>query len=138
MVNKMLTNFAFEGNVGIRFEGKHFDLHSFYSLEGFVVNPASGTVLLKFSSIKEFRDKVHDVQMLTLEFSEITYLEFSPKFCTNTTDSLEEIGFKSPDDRDDNWLKNLEQSEPDDHLFVRLSSLEFFRVRCSAIRVIVH
>lgn len=133
----MLINFAFDGNVGIRFEGKHFDLHSFFSLTGFVVNPVDGIVLLEFRSIKEFRDQAHGVQTLTLEFSEITYLEFSPTFCTNTTDSLEEFGFKSPDDRDDNWLKTLEQSEPEDHLFVRLSSLEFFRVHCSSARLII-
>jgi hypothetical protein len=134
----MPSNFAFEGNVGIRFEGKHFDLHSFFSLVGFVVNPVNGTVLLEFRSIKEFIDKAHDVQILKLEFSEIGYLEFSPGFCTNTTDSLEEFGFKSPDDRDDNWLKTLEQAEPGDHLFVRLSSLEFFRVHCSETRVIIN
>ena len=133
----MRANFAFEGNVGIRFEGKHFDLHSFFCLTKFVVNPAKGTVLLEFHSIKEFIDKAHNVRVLTLEFSEITYVEFSQYFCTKTTDSFEEFGFKAPDDRDDNWLKTLEQSEPEDHLFVRLSSLEFFRVHCAVGRVAI-
>jgi hypothetical protein len=131
----MLTNFLFEGGVGIRFEGKHFDLHSFFSIAGVTLSPKAGTVLLQFDSIREFRDRTHGVEQLWLEFSEVSYLEFSPRFCTNVSDSLEEFGFKAPDDRNDEWLKDVERAEPGDHLFVRLSSLEFLRIHCAAVRV---
>ena len=97
----MLTNFTFDGNVGTRYEGKHYDLHSFFSVRRLVVTPSDGTVLMEFRSIAEFRDQAHSARKLTLTFSDIEYLEFSPKFCTNTTDSFEEFGFKSPDDKDD-------------------------------------
>jgi hypothetical protein len=133
----MLADFSFEGSVGIRYAGKHFDLHSFFSIARLSVNPKEGTVLLEFESIKEFMDRAHGVRTLGLEFSGITYIELSPKICTNVSDSLEEFGFKSPSDRDDNWLKDVEQSDSDDHLFIRLSSLEFIRIQCATARVIL-
>lgn len=133
----MLTNFTFEGSVGIRYNDKHFDLHSFFSIVGLSISPKEGTMLLEFESIKEFIEKAHGVGALGLEFSGITYLELSQKFCTNVSDSLEELGFKAPSDRDDNWLKTIGQSESEDHLFFRLSSLEFIRVQCATARVIL-
>lgn len=132
----MRTNFVFENSVGVQFEGKHFDLHGFFLVSGFVVNPRQGSATMEFETIKKFKNKVHDVRAVRLEFDEITHLEFSPKICTNISDSLEEFGFKSPGDKDDNWLKTFEQSDPNDHLFVRLSSLEFFRVQCALARFV--
>lgn len=133
----MLTDFTFEGSVGIRYDGKHFDLHSFFSIARLSISPKEGTVLLEFESIREFMDQVHGVKALGLQFSGITYLELSPKICTNVSDSLEEFGFKASIDRDDDWLKTVEQSEIGDHLFVRLSSLEFIRIQCAAARVVL-
>lgn len=133
----MLTNFTFEGSVGILYKEKHFDLHSFFSLSGLSISFKEGTVLLEFQSIKEFIDRTYGVGALAVEFSGITYLELSPKICANVSDSLEEFGFKAPDDRDDNWLKTIDQFESEDHLFIRLSSLEFIRVQCTTARVIL-
>ncbi|MCX7512678.1 hypothetical protein [Frateuria sp. STR12] len=131
-------NFLIEGSVGIRFEGKHFDLHSFFSIDKFIVNPGEGAVILEFVPIGDFKNESHNVKILGLQFSMISYLEFSPSFCANASDSLEEFGFKAPWDRDDNWLKTFEQSNAGDHLFIRLSSLEFFRIQCAEICVFLN
>lgn len=133
----MLADFVFDGSVGIRFDGRHYDLHSFFSVSGITVCPATGDVSVDLISIDEFRNNVHGAESLRLIFSDVNYVEFSPEFCKTRSDTIEEIGFKSPEDRDDNWLKTLDQAEHLDHLFIRFSSLEFIRLACATARVAI-
>lgn len=131
----MLKNFSFEGSVGVRFENKHYDLHSFFSVERIVILPSNSSLLIKFVAIDQFVSLTHGVKWLSLIFMGIDYLEFSPQFCKIRTDTLEEFGFKAPNDKDDNWLKSTDHSLPSDHLFVRFSNLEFMRILCRSLRI---
>lgn len=65
-----------------------------------------------------------------MNFEAVDYLEFSPNFGSRIVCGLEDMGYKSPGDRDDEWLLDEQQSTPDDHLFFRLEGGDFIRVHC--------
>jgi hypothetical protein len=133
----MLANFIFDGSVGIKFHEKHYDLHSFFSIDGIIISPAEGKLSINLITLGAFRNNVHGVGSLRISFSGISYIEFSQGFCQICSDTIEEIGFKNPTDRDDNWLKTFCQSEEQDHLFIRFSNLEFMRIACATACVSV-
>jgi hypothetical protein len=72
---------------------------------------------------------------LRLTFFEVEHIFVSSGLCKHKTDTIEEIGFKASDDKDDEWIKTVEQADPADHLFIRFSSLEFIRIKSSVARV---
>lgn len=130
----MISNFSFDGSVGIRLDNKHYDLHSFFSVSRVILDPSEGTVAIEFSSFEEFREQVHGARTLRLTFSGVDHVEVSPGLCKSRSDTVDEFGFKDPNDRDDEWLKPTDRAERYDHLFVRFSSLEFVRLACSVAR----
>lgn len=67
---------------------------------------------------------------ITLCFEEIDYLEFSPNFGSRVISGLDEIGYKTPEDRDDKWLMNEQQATHNDHLFFRMDGGEYIRIHC--------
>lgn len=131
----MISNFSFDGSAGIRVGDSHYDLHSFFSVLHLLIDPAAGSVVLELSSIEEFRTHTHEAKALRLVFSGVDYVEVSPGVCKGGSDTIEEIGFKAPNDRDDEWLKPTDRAEHSDHLFIRLSNLEFVRLSYSSARV---
>jgi hypothetical protein len=54
-------------------------------------------------------------------------LSLSSGFGPKTVKDLEEIGYKSPGDDDDNWLLSQKQADPYDDLFFRFNDGHFVR-----------
>lgn len=130
----MISNFNFDGSAGIRLDNKHYDLHSFFSVSGVVISPVEGAVLIKFVSLDQFRDQVHGALKLRLFFFGVDFVEVSSALCKHKSDTVEEFGFKAPNDWDDDWLKSTDKADASDHLFIRFSSMEFIRIAYSTAR----
>lgn len=106
-------------------EHEMYDLHNVYDFSGVLLEPKDQYLQLSFSPILEFgRGKIP----LSIIFRKITFLEFSSGFGTRKFSGLDEVGYKSPEDTDYDWLMNEEQSCENDHLFFRMDGDEYIRV----------
>ncbi|TVQ84918.1 MAG: hypothetical protein EA357_01630 [Micavibrio sp.] len=106
---------------------KAYDLHNLYDFVGVILKTKDRYLQLLFSPNSEYGEKEPPV---LLNFEDVDYLEFSPDFGTRTLSGLAEIGYKNPEDRDDDWLLNEEQAASGDHLFFRMDGDEFVRLHC--------
>ena len=111
--------------------GKIYDLHNLYNITGIILDRNLSQLKIMFKPASEYGE---GNPSLVLNFRNIDYLEFS----LNTMGilGLDEMGYKSPEDRDNNWLMNEQQSTPEDHLFLRLldgDGNDFIRVHCQKI-----
>lgn len=100
-----------------------YDLHNLYDYVGCVLSSTS-----RFWVFFEPNSTYGTKQIpIAIEFEGLIFLEFSPNLGVGHVQDLEEMGYKSPDDRDDNWLLTEEQANGADHLFFRFSGA-FIRV----------
>lgn len=107
--------------------GKVYDLHNLYDFVGIVLKGKDCRLQILFEPNSEYGK---DQLPISLNFEAIDYLEFSPNFGTRVVDGLDEMGYKNPEDRDDEWLMDEQQATSDDHLIFRLDGGDFIRVHC--------
>ncbi len=107
--------------------GRIFDLHNSYEFVGIVLKSKERYFQMLFEPSSEQGKGNLPVSLI---FKAIDYLEFSPNFGVRPIYGLDEMGYKNPDDRDDKWLLDEQQSTHDDHLFFRLDGGDFIRVHC--------
>lgn len=72
---------------------------------------------------------------VAVEFAGVDFLGFSLGFGTNAIQDLEEMGYKSPSDLDDNWLLREDQATASDHLFFRFVDNAYVRVHGESARI---
>lgn len=106
-------------------DGRVYDLHNFYRFSGFFYEVKGKRLQIRFDRIS---GKFQGASSIVLLFLEVNYLELSPNFGEKEIDGIDEIGYKSPTDRDDEWLLGESQANIDDHLFLRLDEGYFIRV----------
>lgn len=115
--------------MGIEINGCVYELHNFYDFRELRVDVGNNVVSLLFSintkAAKELNDGVVEI---LIKFQDIDYFEVSPKFASNLTYDLEEIGYKNSDDRDVDWLISENKSTDADHLLFRFVNDEFIRI----------
>ncbi len=104
-----------------------YDLHNSYDFVGLAIKTKDRTLEMFFDP-----NPAHggDKPPIALKFEGLDYLEFSSNFGTREVTGLEEMGYKSANDRDDQWLLDEQQSTPDDHLFFRFDDGDFVRIHC--------
>jgi len=107
--------------------GKIYDLHNLYDFIGIVLKAKDRRLQLLFEPNPEYGKGQLPI---SLNFEEIDYLEFSPNFGTRVISGLDEMGYKNPEDRDDEWLMDEKQATSNDHLFFRMDGGDFIRVHC--------
>ena len=107
--------------------GKIYDLHNLYDFVGIVLKWKDRQLRMLFEPRPDFREKGAPVSLV---FEEIDYLELSLNCGSRVIQNLDEMGYKNPDDQDDEWLLDEQQSTPNDHLFIRLEGNDFIRVHC--------
>lgn len=108
-------------------DGRIYDLHNLYCFSGFLFEVEGRRLQIRFDPIS---GEGNNASSILLSFSGLTYLELSPSFGVKKIDGLDEMGYKSPGDKDDEWLLREEQACKDDHLFFRLDEGDFIRVHC--------
>ena len=102
-----------------------YDLHNHYDFASLTID-CNRTMRLSFVAISEFGEE----NIIILEFKNLDYLGFSSNFGASKIKNLDEIGYKSPDDLDDQWLLSEQQASSIDHLFFRFEEEHFVRVHC--------
>jgi hypothetical protein len=111
---------------------RRFDLHNCYGFGGVDVLP-DRTVRLHFIPDRQWGG---GMPRLVLEFTEVDHVETSEGFGTRPVPDVDEIGYIEPAERDDCSLLTEKQAEAEDHLFLRLSEIDFVRVHGATARVI--
>jgi hypothetical protein len=101
-----------------------YDLHNLYDYVGCLLKGNRSFCLFFMPS------KTHGTGHVPIgvEFVDVDILEFSPNFGACCVVDLEEMGYKPPSDRDDNWLLREDQATTSDHLFFRFASNAYIRV----------
>lgn len=105
-------------------EGRIFDLHNNYDFSGISMSPG-GRVQVSFLPSP---DHGRDESPLALIFEGVDYIEMRLGLGKSSERDLEEVGYKSPSDRNDAWLLAEEYSTGLDHLFLRFSGEYFLRI----------
>lgn len=123
----MKKNFLITDAVAVQIENDHCDLHNDFDLALFEVNLAKKCLRLTFTRSSEAAIKNRNYY-LALLFSEVDYLNVSNGVLGKMVSDIVEIGYKSPDDVDHDWLMKESQASPADHLFFRLAGDQFIRV----------
>jgi len=114
-------------------DGTVYDLHNNYDLECVIYLPKTRELKIQFKPIPEF---TNNGSLVSLIFNKTDYLEFSPKFGSQDISGLDEMGYKRPDDQDDEWLMEEKHSSPSDHMFISLDGSDYIRVHSQYADVI--
>lgn len=122
---KMKKNFLVDQAVGLSCGEHYFDLHNCYDFQGFDFDVIGKTFCLYFTLVSESQDLWKKV---SIKFVGVDTLEFSDGFFIHINRNLSEIGYKSADDRDHDWLVGEDKSLPQDHLFFRFEADQYIRL----------
>jgi hypothetical protein len=106
---------------------KIYDLHNLYDFICLVLKTGERRLQLLFEPNQRYGKNQSPI---SINFEEIDYLEFSPNFGARVVQGLDEMGYKNPEDRDDEWLMEEGQATPNDHLFLRMDNGEYIRIHC--------
>lgn len=110
-----------------------YDLHNDYDFVGIYLYAKTNHLEIYFEPNPEFGA---GKPKLCLNFRDVDYLEFSPNFGSTEIHGIEELGYKTPSDRDDEWLMSEGQSSKDDHLFIRMIGHEFIRIHAGIAEIV--
>ena len=108
-------------------DSKVYDLHNQYDFSGIVLKWDDRRLKVLFNPRTDYGDMGAPISLV---FNEIDYLELDLDFGSRVIQNLDEMGYKNPDDQDDEWLLDEQQATPKDHLFIRLEDNNFIRVHC--------
>lgn len=122
---KMKKNFLVDRAVCLSCEGNYFDLHNCYDFQGFDFDVKRKTFCLNFTLVPESTDLKRNV---SIKFTNVNNIEFSSEFFTHINRNLSELGYKSTDDQDYDWLMDEDKSLPQDHLFFRFEGDQYIRL----------
>lgn len=121
----MEKNFLVDQAIGLSCEEHYFDLHNCYDFQGFDFDVIEKTFCLNFTIASESQDLK---QKVSIKFVGVDTLEFSNGFFIHINRNLSEIGYKSADDQDHDWLVGEDKSSPQDHLFFRFEADQYIRL----------
>jgi hypothetical protein len=109
-----------------------YDLHNCFDFDGLDVSKA-GELRLTFKP-----NAIHGkgYSSVFVFAQDIDRLAVSPDFGSMTVKDLEEIGYKSSGDEDDNWLLVQNQATSSDDLFFRFNGGHYVRFHCRCASLI--
>jgi hypothetical protein len=116
-------------------DGQIFDLHNHFDFACLCINTKKRELYLLFEPNPEYTESR---SVVCIVFREVDYLELSPGFGSRRLSDLDEMGYKSPRDRDDEWLLGEEQASPEDHMFFRFIGDDYIRVHSSEALITSH
>lgn len=132
----MKKNFVLDGAVEVIVDDCLYDLHNSYDFIKLEMDIESKVVVLLFSEADSNRwGRESSSNTLSIKFQGVDYFELSPNFVKNLTVDLDEIGYKSPVDRNVNWLIGENKSSADDHIIFRFTNDEFVRIHAEGVYI---
>jgi hypothetical protein len=112
-------------------QGTVHDLHNLYDFAWITIDDDSRVRISFVPNAQHGKGQ----RPIVLEFDGIDYLELSANFGVRQISLLEEMGYKSPEDHDHEWLMSERQATMRDHLFFRLGSEDFIRIHSQRARL---
>lgn len=109
-----------------------YDLHNCFDFDGLDVSEA-GELRLTFKPSAIHGGGYSSVFVFAQGVDRLTV---SSDFGPTTVKDLEEIGYKSTDDEDDNWLLTQKQATPSDDLFFRFNDGHYVRFHSESTSLI--
>lgn len=103
--------------------GRVYDLHNCFDFVGLTISGAGGVSLM----FKPNATHGGGYTGITVQAESLNHLEISPQFGAFSVNDVEEIGYKSRGDNDDNWLLSESQATSSDDLFFRFNNGHFVR-----------
>ena len=125
--------FQLESSIELVKEGKCYDLHNQFDFAGLMFRPDGHRLQVYFLPNAEYGEGQVAVSIV---LDDIDYLEFSPNFGASATDGLNEVGFKSPLDRDHDWLMGEKHFSSNDHIFIGFDGGAFIRAHCRLVDLV--
>lgn len=124
-------------SVEISYHGKVYDLHNCYKFNGIsLISHIETKLEIHFDKMEEDWVKVDDPKQITFVFHGVKYLEFSKLFFLEESTTIEELGYKDPQDNDYNWLMCEEHFTGQQHFIFRFEDEEYARVWAEKIELI--
>lgn len=119
----MQLAYTLDQMIALQSGGGYFDLHNDYELVSALLDGSRG--YLHFVKRADSWVKVADPSHLAVVFEQVTHFQVSQVMTLPT--SIEEIGFKDPNDADiDSWM--LAPGEGPVHMLFRLQDDHFIRI----------
>ncbi|MFT4926262.1 MAG: hypothetical protein ACI8WB_002360 [Phenylobacterium sp.] len=126
----MKKNYMIDQAIAVHCETLYFDLHNEYDFKQFNFKVDSKTLSLLFEPNIYASNDNKKLGGITMIFSSVDYLEVSHDFVNHVTHSLIEMGYKTPNDKDLDWLITEKNFEADHHVVLRFSNDEYIRLHC--------
>lgn len=131
----MKKDFHLTSSVEVTKDESSFDLHNCYGFSGLHLH--SNKVMIGFIPDPIWGKGQPDV---LITFSEVRYLEVNVDFsktCLPGCLDFDEMGYKSPQDIDYDWLLSENQANFQDHLFFRFEADQYIRIYASQVNLIM-
>ena len=133
----MYKKFQIENSIALKENDKYYDLHNDYDLFSLSFNHViQKNLVILFRQTNGDWIKAEDPKQLKIEFKELTHFSFSDNyFSENASVNIEEIGFKSKNDYDYDWLVTDEQMKKNEkyHFILRMDDNSIIRIGCKEI-----
>lgn len=109
-----------------------YDLHNRFDLEHLSISPSRSLTLVLCPHVEYGRG----LPSLRVEAVDVDFLELSNGFGTRDLSGIEELGYKSPDDTDLDWLMGEHQAKSEDHLVLRFSAEDYIRFHARDVSLV--
>lgn len=114
-----------------------YDIHNCYKFKGIKVTSDVESILdIFFNKISGEWVKESDPEKITFVFQGVKYLEFSKGFFIGDTTTVDEMGYKDPEDFDYDWLIGEEHFNGAQHFVFRFVYDEHIRVFAEKIELL--
>jgi hypothetical protein len=133
----MTKNFIIDKAIYLLFNSKYYDLHNHYLLECIILNPLEKKI--KLSWVKRNKSLISSENDIIIEmiFTGASYFQLSSNFISNSINTIQEIGYKDPQDFDLDWLNYEIHFHEKQHIFLRFEDDEFIRIYAENIEVVL-
>lgn len=114
-----------------------YDVHNCYKFRGINIRvDADNSLEVLFVKISGEWVKESDPSKITFVFRGVKYLEFSKLFFVEQSSTIDELGYKAPEDNDYDWLMSEEHFTGDQHFVFRFVYGEHLRIFADSIELV--
>lgn len=131
----MKKNFIVDQGVYIMKDGKCFDLHNNYHFWECNIIPIKAMIYLNWLKLERKWVNANDPTKIVMVFHNVSFFSISKDLVSEKIKTIQEIGYKEPDDKDLNWLNGDVNFESSYHIIFRFENDEFIRIEAEFAEV---
>ena len=135
ITNKMRKNFIVDQGVYLMWDDNYFDLHNNYQFSECNIKPAKRIVILNWLRLEGKWIKPEDPNEIIIVFHNVSFFSISKDLITERIKTIQEIGYKEPDDGDLDWLNGDGNFKATYHIIFRFENDEFIRIHAEFAEV---